>query len=85
MVVPLLQTKEVGVALVGVGQEDQEGRATVMAGGMTCSKGRIVVILGAMEGEEEDTSREEEEEVEEEVRGWTLPVKALLFPASSLP
>jgi len=47
-----------------------------MAGGMTCSKGRIVVILGAMEGEEEDTSREEEE-----VRGWTLPVKALLFPA----
>ena len=69
------------MALVGVGQEDREGRATVMAGGMTCSKGRIVVILGAMEGEEEDTSREEEEEV----RGWTLPVKALLFPASSLP
>jgi len=51
-----------------------------MAGGMTCSKGRIVVILGAMEGEEEDTSREEEE-VEEEVRGWTLHVKALFFPA----
>jgi len=72
VVVPLLQTKEVGVALVGVGQEDREGRATVMAGDMTCSKGRIVVILGAMEGEEEDTSREEEEEEGVQITGLEI-------------
>ena len=83
MVVPLPPIREVGVALVGAGQEGRGGRATVTAGDMKCSKDHIVAILGDMQEEEEAaeeaTSREAGEE-EGEVSTTVFSVKTPFVP-----
>ena len=86
VVVPLPPIREVGVALVGAGQEGRGDRATVMAGDMKCSKDHIVEILGDMEEEEEEaaeeeaTSREAGEGEEEEVSTTAFSVKTPFVP-----